>query len=170
MPYRNERTVVSSVANFPDTSSRDELATVFYNELSEYDDIEAIQLLPHSVCKVTFSDPETKRDFCKETSFFVGDVECYILNHVTPSTLVIIHHYPVEAPEEPLSFELKKYGDIESSRFQICTHMERVSTGSRLFCMKLKQDIPRNFRFSGYRVQVLYKEQPLECDICQGHQ
>lgn len=163
MPFHNECTVIFSLKNFPDTYSSDDLATVFYNELSEYDDIEAFQILPRSVCKVTFSDSDTKKDFCKSVSFFVGNIECKILNYV------LVHHYPVEAPENLLSDALNQYGKIESSRFQIWSHIDKVSTGTRLFNMNLKQDIPRNIRFYGYRVKVWYKERPLECDIRQGH-
>lgn len=44
--------------------------------------------------------------------------------------------------------------------------MTEISTGTRLFDMILNHDIPRTLKVGQSRVKVWYRDQPLQCDIC----
>ena len=47
--------------------------------------------------------------------------------------------------------------------------MTKISTGTSLFDKILNRDIPRTLKVGQSRVKVWYRDQPLQCDICNGN-
>ena len=163
------RTVVFKVGSFPSEFTRDDIASAFYNEFSGRYSVVSIQIVPGGVVKVLFGSPETKKALCSQPVCSIGSVECEVLNFMQRSTQVQVHHYPSEADDDDLCELLRGYGEIVGIRLQHWVGLQHIATGTRLVEMKLKHDIPRNMRLEKMRLKIWYKNQPLECDICQGN-
>ena len=163
------RTVVFKVGSFPSEFTRDDIASAFYNEFSGRYSVVSIQIVPGGVVKVLFDSPETKKALCSQPVCSIGSVECEVLNFMQRSTQVQVHHYPSEADDDDLCELLRGYGEIVGIRLQHWVGLQHIATGTRLVEMKLKHDIPRNMRLEKMRLKIWYKNQPLECDICQGN-
>lgn len=63
------------------------------------------------------------------------------------------------------------YGDVRDVSFQCWTYMPDVGTSTRLVSMVIQKQIPRIIAIGGICCKVLYRGQPLTCDICSknGH-
>lgn len=163
------RTVVVDLRDFPPNFEREDIAKRFYEQYGEDHPIDAIQIVPGGVCKVTFKSRESKISLCGQETLAFGGVDCRVLNYAKRITKVQIHYYPVEADLDPLGNVLAQYGVIKKHRFQHWADMTEISTGTRLFDMVLNRDIPRTLKVGQSRVKVWYRDQPLQCDICSGN-
>lgn len=161
------RTVVVDLRDFPPNFEQEDIAKRFYDQYGEDYPIDAIQIVPGGVCKVTFKSRESKISLCGQESLTFGGVDCRVLNYAKRVTKVQIHYYPVEADLDPLGNVLAQYGEIKKHRFQHWADMTEVSTGTRLFDMILNCVIPCTLKVGQSR--VWYRDQPLQCDICHGN-
>ena len=164
----NTRTVVFRLGAFPAGSSRDDVAQAVYDQFSSAHSIQSIQVLPGGICKVMFESPDSKKSIVAQATCVIGGVECEVLNHALRSSLVQVHYFPAEEDVALLSAELRFYGEIVNVRSQHWVGLPHVTTGTRLFEMKLARDIPRTLQLGRHRLKIWYRGQPLECDICKG--
>lgn len=159
------RTVVVDLHDFPPNFEWGDIAKRFYDQNGEDYPTDAIQIVPGGFCKVTFKSLESKISLCGQESLTFGGV----LNYTKRVTKVQILYYPVKADLDPLGNVLAQYGEIKKHRFQHWADMTEDSTGTRLFDMILNCDIPRTLKVDQSRVKVWYRDQPLQCDICNGN-
>lgn len=108
------RIVVVDLGDFPPNLEREEIARRFYEQYGEDHPIDAIQIVPGGVCKVTFKSREWKISLCGQESLTFGGVDCRVLNYAKRIIKVQIYYYPVEADLDPLENVLAQYGVIKN--------------------------------------------------------
>ena len=64
---------------------------------------------------------------------------------------------------------LKYFGDIKDIKFQHCTNVPGVLTGTCIMRMVRQHEIPWNRVIDRVKCRVWYKGQPLACDICSNN-
>ena len=96
------RTAVVDLRDFQPNFEREDIAKRFYDQYGEDHPIDAIQIVPGGVCKVTFKSRESKISLLSEESLTFGRVDCRVLNYAKRIPKVQIHYYPVEADLDPL--------------------------------------------------------------------
>ena len=101
-PMARTRTVVVDLRDFPPNFEREDIAKRFYDQYGEDHPIDAIQIVPGGVCKVTFKSRESKISLFSQESLTFGGVDCRVLNYAKRIPKVQIHYYPVEADLDPL--------------------------------------------------------------------
>ena len=137
------RTVVFKAGSFPAEVTREDIAEAFYSEFHDVYAVNAVQIVPGGVVKVTFGSPDAKKALCSHPTKMIGSIECQVLNFRLHSTFVQVHHYPVEADDGELYDFLDDFGEIVGIRLQHWVGLPLVCTGTRLVEIKLDKDIPR---------------------------
>ena len=72
------RTAVVDLCDFPPNFEREDIAKRFYDQYGEDHPIDAIQIVPGGVCKVTFKSRKSKISLWSQESLTFGGVDCLV--------------------------------------------------------------------------------------------
>ena len=139
-----KRTAVFKLGPFPPEFTRDDIVKALFDEFAGHYTVLSIQIVPGGVVKVYFNSSEAKKGICSQKVRMTSGVECQVLNFSEHSTLVQVHHFPVEGDDDELANVLKDFGEVVGIHSQHWVGLENVTTGTHLCEMKLSRDIPQS--------------------------
>ena len=129
-------------------------------------DLLCVQFVPNFYVRVTFRLLESRRSVFRE-GLRIDDVEIPLIEADSSFRRVYVHHCPYEVSDDAIAAVLADYGTVlgvEHPFYRGST----VYTGSRVFKMSLDSAVPPKLYILRYPCRVWYKDQPLDCRICES--
>lgn len=132
--------------------------------------ITGVQRMGHGLYHVTVDNEESYQRL-RAKHITVQGTELSFTEKRKRATVVSVLYYPVEASNSDLAKTLEGFGEIIAMKEMVYKEAPEIKTGTRLFRMYVKNNIPRRIQVNGDTVQVIYTGQPETCNICQsiGH-
>ena len=93
------------------------------------------------------------------------EVACKI-RHIRRVTTVLVYNFPYEGNDYEIGKIMEFYGTVLGVTEQMWTNVQ-AATGTRLVRIERNKHIPRFMKIDRWRCKVWYRDQSLQCDICQ---